>query len=528
MRSGFLYSKYADLSLLPEPYCNMEPRTINKEYMSVFNEGQRLAEANGIIIRAALEYFSGVKARAALVKVSETSYATEAVCDQGILIANIHTNGRVRAALRKDDGSFVALPPFDAEEPIDTMPVLLGFFPMLREQFEEVGQILDHMEEDSQNLREFAVGDLYKLSDVVSRIFTEKRLETDMKNNAIAFLDPQAIQTGGLRSNRVLCGCPSVLAEDPSEKQTATGMTVAEAKEEFTAFAAENQWTDEEAQFIPVFEDDFLVPDETLKMARRYVASRGERRPMVNFMWRGITAYGKSTGVEIMACILNMPLLRVTCNSNMETQDFLSDFVPNTKTEGKADVPRFMHVESNYVKALEKGYIVEVQEISRIKDSGVLVGLNEYDRAGAMIPLVDGSYTRRHKRALVVYTDNVGYNSCRPIDASVIRRMSFIIDSYDLPKEKTMARLELNTGVHNQGVLEKCYQVWRKVRDFCYARGMTDGSISLSELEMWVLAVKLDGYSNFRENCIECVISKATNDIEEQEEIISSVLDLYL
>ncbi|MBE6009375.1 MAG: hypothetical protein E7236_01760 [Lachnospiraceae bacterium] len=528
MRSGFLNSKYADLNRLPEPYCHMEPRTINKDYMSVYNEGQRLAEANGIIIRAALEYFAGNQARTALVKVSETSYATEAMTDQGILITSVHTNGRVRSALRKDDGSYVAVPAFDAEEPIDTMPVLLGFFPMLREQFEEVSRLLDHMQEDSQNLRDYAAGDLYKLSDSIYRIFTEKRIETDLKSNGIAYLDPEAVTIGGLRSNRVLCGAPSVLAEEPGEKKKTEGMTVAEAKEEFAAFAAENEWTKEEEQFIPVFEEDFLVPEETLKMARRYVASRGERRPMVNFMWRGITAYGKSTGVEIMACILHMPLLRVTCNSNMETQDFLSDFVPNTNTEGKSDAPRFMHVESNYVKALERGYIVEVQEISRIKDSGVLVGLNEYDRAGAMIPLVDGTYTRRHKRALVVYTDNVGYNSCRPIDASVIRRMSFIIDSYDLPKEKTMARLELNTGVHNQGVLEKCYQVWRKVRDFCYTRGMTDGSISLSELEMWVLAVKLDGYSNFRENCIECVVSKATNDIEEQEEIISSVLDLYL
>ena len=39
---------------------------------------------------------------------------------------------------------------------------------------------------------------------------------------------------------------------------------------------------------------------------------------------------------------------------------------------------------------------------------------------------------------------------------------------------------------------------------------------------------KMDDYSNYRQNCIECVISKATNDMEEQEEILSSVVDLYL
>ena len=70
---------------------------------------------------------------------------------------------------------------------------------------------------------------------------------------------------------------------------------------------------------------------------------------------------------------------------------------------------RYKFVESNYVKALEHGYIVEVQEISRIRDAGVLVGLNEYDRAGAMIPLVDGRFVRRHPDAMVVYTDIMGF-----------------------------------------------------------------------------------------------------------------------
>ena len=51
---------------------------------------------------------------------------------------------------------------------------------------------------------------------------------------------------------------------------------------------------------------------------------------MNNFMWRGITSYGKSTGVELMAGFLNIPLLRMTCNSTMETQNFLSDIIPDT------------------------------------------------------------------------------------------------------------------------------------------------------------------------------------------------------
>lgn len=51
----------------------------------------------------------------------------------------------------------------------------------------------------------------------------------------------------------------------------------------------------------------------------------------------------------------------------------------------KESTARYKLVESTYVRALAKGYICEIQEISRIKDAGVLVTLNEYDRAGARI-----------------------------------------------------------------------------------------------------------------------------------------------
>ena len=142
----------------------------------------------------------------------------------------------------------------------------------------------------------------------------------------------------------------------------------------------------------------------------------------------------------------------MTCFPTMETQHFKSDFVPDTavsnshslppfaeiandpetayyKLTGEekenatpdmcltayaaavnqgGNTPRFRHVESNFIKALANGYICEVQEASRIKDAGVLVGLNEYDRPGSVIPLVDGSDVRRAPDALVVYTDNVG------------------------------------------------------------------------------------------------------------------------
>ena len=68
-------------------------------------------------------------------------------------------------------------------------------------------------------------------------------------------------------------------------------------------------------------------------------------------------------------------------------------------------------------------------------------------------------------------------------------------------------------------MLEQMYTVWKDIADYCISHEFTDGSVSVTELEMWAKCVKLDGYNNLEEDAIECVISKATAIPEEQEEL---------
>lgn len=183
--------------------------------------------------------------------------------------------------------------------------------------------------------------------------------------------------------------------------------------------------------------------------------------------------------------------------------------------------PEFVHVVSPYIKAMTKGYIVEIQEASRIRDSGVMVSINEFDRPGAMLPMMNGGMAIRHKDAICVITDNVGYSSCRPIDPSVIRRQSMIIDSYDLPKEILIDRVKRNTGVKDSNMLTIAYNLWNAVREYCQQNSITEGSTSPVELERFVQAVKYDGPESIAVNLDDCIISKATSSIEDQREIRS-------
>jgi len=367
----------------------------------------------------------------------------------------------------------------------------------------------------------------------------------------------------------VVDGKPRVLK---IQKPSAVTMTMAEAKQEFSAFASRFQWTPSEQAMIPVLSEDMVVPEEAMKIARRFVATWNDKRPMKNFLWRGVTSFGKSTGVDAIGAMLGIPVVRVTCNTNMETGDFLSSFVPDTGV--RSDVPDldfsdiaydpegtyemltgqpsdtvsaeecfdtylrmvrectssgggFRRIESNFIKGLMKGYLVEVQEASRIKDAGVLVGLNEFDRPGAILPLVDGTFARRSENAMVIYTDNVGYDSCRPIDPSVLRRFSFVIDSLELSEDRVMQRLKYNTGCTNEGLMGRLYDIWLRIQQYCKDNEITDGTVSVTELEMWLRLVMLDGETSIRENCQDAVISKATNDPSEQAAIMGSIETLF-
>lgn len=191
-----------------------------------------------------------------------------------------------------------------------------------------------------------------------------------------------------------------------------------------------------------------------------------------------------------------------------------------TSTEdNKGNQPEFVHVVSNYVKAMVNGYIVEIQEASRIRDSGVLVGLNEFDRPGAVIPLMNGALAKRHKDALCIITDNVGYASCRPIDPSVLRRQGFIIDSVGLTKEQLLDRVKRNTHCTDSALLEMAYTYWQTVKEYCEQNSITEGSVSPMELERFVQALMYDGMDCLEIDLDDCIISKATSSIEDQRGI---------
>lgn len=535
---------------------------------------------NADITRALLYMSDKTGTDYAVVKVSSTKVAAERKLSDGSHeIVTYQTNGEIKAVKINTAGG---AEPFktlgNKNDAIHLTTLFMAIIALIGSVEPELFTNVESVLSDIQRiliytqiipLLEEEKSKLWWVNDYIYQKILDGSIKINIPDDGnIDMLSKRTISSGSLNGD-VIYGTPDILVGNSKKNKKTKKLTVESAKKEFASFINSHNWSDEERMLIPQFPDDFPIPPEVAKMAKRYIASKSDKRPMVNFMWRGITSYGKSTGVEVMACILDMPLLRMTCHTDMVTQDFLSDFVPDTiaaantdnlpdfetiqfdpemayemltgtrdenatedmclKAYGEAvakrnsSSPHFVHVMSNYVKALTKGYIVEVQEVSRIKDAGVLVGLNEYDRPNSVIPLLDGSYARRDENAICIFTDNVGYNSCRPVDPSVLRRMSFIIDSYELPKEMVIDRIKYNTGFDDDEIIEDCYNLWNDFSQYCQEHDITQGAVSVTELEMLVMTIKYDGISNILENITDTLVSKATSDYEERQELLDFI-----
>lgn len=183
----------------------------------------------------------------------------------------------------------------------------------------------------------------------------------------------------------------------------------------------------------------------------------------------------------------------------------------------------YTYVETDFIKALKNGYLVEIQEPSTILQPGVLVGLNSLLEQSGTITLPTGEVIRRHPDAVVVVTTNVSYEGCRGMNQSVVDRMSLVKD-IELPSPEVMAqRVMAVTGAEDEYQVCQMVQVTNDLADYCRKNGITDGTVGMRSLIDWVTSAEISGdpYTS----ALDTIISKATADEEDREALITSVLD---
>ena len=531
------------------------------------------------------------KASFAVTKISTGFYSAETIWNGQKVIASCTSDGKLRLSKLNSKGQAKSVDMIGGDKGENYEFLFAAILLAMKDQDSGIGKALTTVFEKLEELAKDpafpgnAEYEFHEFSDTLYYGIKEEeiRFQTITAGN-IETLSSSVIKSGSLIGDTVLCGTPILLTKDSAASSGATRViakTVGEAMNlpVFVEYRKTHPCPPEYANLIPDpatdkdVADDMPILQDILTLLWHYVRSQGFKKPMQNFLWKSETGLGKSSGSRQIARILGKPYFCETANDKMELEGFLTRFVPTSEKEFKYYIPQFEEIQKNpaeayrkmtgvskpgitshdcqrevykvlygnrqeakykmikapYAEALEVGGLVEVQEASRIRSSGTLVGLNETFRVGAKIAMADGSTLVRHPDALVIFTDNEGYESVRSLDPSVTRRFDKVIRSGGLNKKDALARVKKNTGFTNDDLLDRMYGTFAALKTFCEKNDITRGSVTVNEFENWVYTTILDGEDNaalLRENFIDCVVNKASDDPEELDAIMTGVVDL--
>ena len=228
--------------------------------------------------------------------------------------------------------------------------------------------------------------------------------------------------------------------------------------------------------------------------------------------------YMALTGVE-NAAATSQDCMSIVLDRVTEKVRELSKTVKDKSSSGQT----YRYVETDFVKALKHGYVIEIQEPSTIVQPGVLVGLNSLLEQSGSITFPTGEVIQRHPDAVVVVTTNTSYEGCRLINQSVLDRMSLVRD-VELPSPEVMAQRAMSvTGATDEYEVSKMVQVVNDLAEYCRKNSITDGSYGMRSLIDWIISSEITG--DVYESALYTIISKATADELDREALISTVLE---
>lgn len=349
-----------------------------------------------------------------------------------------------------------------------------------------------------------------------------------------------------------------------------------------------------EEALVPTMPDTFVCPPVVHTVCSDIFHSTKFQKPIRTVLLTGTSGTGKTTNARAIASELGVPIEVFTCNPDTDEFSTIGQMLPNTDKGGSADIvtlckklniPTFEDVENDFegtfkelfgkeatpynapsecyneiakrccennasvssdfkfvkspiIRALENGWVVEIQEPTIIKRETVLEGLNALLEYGdtATMTLPTGEVIKRHPDAVVIFTTNLGYAGCKNLQQAVLSRVDVRYDIALPGISEIVARCKSNTGFKNDTMLKTMASCVHKIADYCEEHDITDGICGPRELDNWALKAMLlaDRWEEFEvtEDCViasafPTVLSKATQMYEDLEDILTGAFNTF-
>jgi MoxR-like ATPase len=292
--------------------------------------------------------------------------------------------------------------------------------------------------------------------------------------------------------------------------------------------------------------------------------NRGEMK-IANILLEGDAGSGKTQLAKALSANLGLPYTKVTCFADMDKSDIIGAILPvisseqldkmepaeqivlkalyesdgfqstteimrdvlgvtqeqaafkmkqllklaMEKTEG--EVVEYRFYPSEIVRAYQKGYLLEIQEPTVIRDAAVLMALNSALELDGSINLPT-EIIRRHPDFIAIITTNRSYAGSRPLNEALRDRVQHS-EKMDLPsKEIMIERAIAKTGFKDEKVLDILADIII-VLDKTARANAIKGMAGMRSYFFWADAVA--GGAIPKESLYHKVIYKITTDSEE-------------
>lgn len=197
----------------------------------------------------------------------------------------------------------------------------------------------------------------------------------------------------------------------------------------------------------------------------------------------------------------------------------LADFIKRMEHNENSNV-RYKYYPSEIVRAIEKGYLLEIQEPTVIRDASVLVALNSALEPNGLLNLPTGVVVR-HPDCVIIITTNRNYQGNRPLNESLRDRMQHA-EKMDLPLLEVMAERALGkTKIQQPELLLKLAEIIRLLDDTAKANAIK-GVAGMRSYFYWANTWK-QGQDLFQ-SIYPKVLYKLTT-VPEELEILTQVLE---
>lgn len=308
------------------------------------------------------------------------------------------------------------------------------------------------------------------------------------------------------------------------------------------------------------------VSEEELRICKEIKRNwhRGEMK-IANILLEGDAGSGKTQLAKALSAEFGLPYTKVTCFADMDKSDIIGAILPvisserleqmepaeqtvlkalyesdgfqstneilinvlgitqeqaalkmkqllKMVTENTVDeVVEYRFYPSEIVRAYQKGYLLEIQEPTVIRDAAVLMALNSALELDGSINLPT-EILRRHPDFIAVITTNRSYAGTRPLNEALRDRVQHT-EKMDLPtKEIMIERAMAKTGYRDQEMLDVLADIII-ILDKTARVNAIKGVAGMRSFFYWADAVA--GGASAKESLYHKVIYKITTDSEE-------------